>query len=63
MNGKRSKRSDLEIGVHALRKYIKNQWSEDRIVVKIDTKNVFNYLRRDLMTKVKEHLPTLFEMI
>ena len=52
-----------EIGVHALRKYIKNQWSKDRIVVKIDTKNVFNYLRRDLMTKVKEHVPTLFEMI
>ena len=52
-----------EIGVHALRKYIKNQWSKDRIVVKIDTKNAFNYLRRDLMTKVKEHVPTLFEMI
>ena len=38
-----------EIGVHALRQYIRAQHREYKVVLQIDMKNTFNFLRRDMI--------------
>ena len=53
-----------EIGAHALRQFINHKHTEDKLVLKIDFKNAFNSIRRDVvLTKVQEHVPELYNMV
>ena len=37
---------------------------EDKLVLKVDYKNAFNSIRRDvIMSKVKEEVPALYKMV
>ena len=52
-----------EIAVHSLRKYVKSEDNKDKIALKIDYRNAFNTLRRDvILSKVKQYVPMLFPL-
>ena len=38
-----------EIAVHSIRQYINNPDSTDKVILKVDFRNAFNCLRRDVM--------------
>ena len=53
-----------EIAVHALRRYVRSNINESKVVLKLDFSNAFNKMRRDkILNKVKEHVPGLYPMI
>ena len=53
-----------EIAVHAIRRYVENPESTDRVIIKVDFRNAFNTLRRDVMlTKVKKLTPSIFPVV
>ena len=52
-----------EAAVHATRQYI-NAADEKRIIVKVDMRNAFNTIRRDVFLKAsREHTPSLFRSL
>ena len=54
---------EAEIGTHSLRQYVHHNHTNDKLVAKIDFKNAFNTIRRDVvLTKVIECVPALFKM-
>ena len=53
-----------EIAVHSIRQYINNPDSTDKVILKVDFRNAFNCLRRDVMlSKVKELRPKIFNYV
>ena len=53
-----------EGAVHALRAYIENPAIQDKVVLKIDFKNAYNTIRRDVMlNKIKKKLPKIYNYV
>ena len=53
-----------EAAVHAVRCYVKNDTVQDQVLLKIDFKNAFNSVRRDVVLKlVKDKLPEIYPFV
>ena len=53
-----------EAAVHAIRAYVKSPENKNKVLLKIDMKNAFNQVRRDVILKlVKEHTPEIFQYV
>ena len=53
-----------EGAVHAVRAYVLNENVKDQVLLKIDFRNAFNSVRRDvILNLVKEKLPELYNLI
>ena len=53
-----------EIGVHVLRRFFYQQQDDQEVICKIDYRNAFNSLRRDVILRVvKEHAPQLYPFV
>ena len=53
-----------EAAVHAVRAYVTNPNLSDKVLLKIDFKNTFNQVRRDvILNQVKIHTPEIFNYV
>ena len=53
-----------EAAVHAIRAYINSPNISDKVLLKIDFKNAFNQVRRDVILKlVKEETPEIYQCL
>ena len=53
-----------EAAVHALRSYLENPETKDKVLLKIDFKNAFNMIRRDkILDLVKKKLPKIYNFV
>ena len=53
-----------EAAVHAIRAYVESPENKNKVLLKIDMKNAFNQVRRDVILKlVKEHTPEIFQYV
>ena len=53
-----------EAAVHAIRAYVKSPEMINKVLLKIDMKNAFNQVRRDVILElVKEHTPEIFQYV
>ena len=53
-----------ESAIHALRAYLENPASQDKVVLKIDFKNAFNCIRRDkILSLVKRKIPKIYNFV
>ena len=53
-----------ESAVHAVRSYVESDSVQDQVLLKIDFKNAFNSVRRDVVLQlVKEILPEIYPFI
>ena len=53
-----------EAAVHAIRAYINSPNISDKVLLKIDFKNAFNQVRRDVILKlVKEYTPEIYQYV
>ena len=53
-----------EAAVHALRSYLENPETKDKVLLKIDFKNAFNSIRRDkILNLVKIRLPQIYNFV
>ena len=53
-----------EIAIHALRRYVRSNINEGKVVLKLDFSNACNSMRRDkILNKINEHIPGLYPMI
>ena len=52
-----------EIATHALRQYLGQEHTEDKVIIKIDFRNAFSSVRRDVvLRKVREETPEFYKM-
>ncbi|KAJ8721909.1 hypothetical protein PYW08_004311 [Mythimna loreyi] len=57
-------RLGCEAAIHATRSFVMNPENEDSIVLKLDIRNAFNTLERDvLLSEVKEKIPSLYPFL
>lgn len=57
-------RMGCEAAVHAVRDFIYENNTENKVILKIDLTNAFNSIRRDYVLRAaKEHLPNLFPFV
>ena len=53
-----------ETAIHALRAYLENPASQDKVILKIDFKNAFNCIRRDkFLALVKHKIPNIYNFV
>ena len=53
-----------EAAVHAIRAYVKSPETKNKVLLKVDMKNAFNNVRRDVILKlVKTHTPEIFQYV
>ena len=53
-----------EAAVHSLRSYVLNPQNKDKVLLKIDFKNAFNSIRRDvILNLVKAKLPKMYNFV
>ena len=53
-----------EAAVHAIREYVTHPSSCDKVLLKIDFKNAFNQVRRDvILNQVKQHTPEIYQYV
>ena len=53
-----------ETAVHALRSYLQNPETQDKVLLKIDFRNAFNSIRRDkILSLVKNKIPKIYNFV
>ena len=53
-----------EAAVHCVRAYVTHPSSSDKVLLKIDFKNAFDQVRRDvILEQVKTHTPEIFQYV